>query len=224
MTKHILKIISNVKIKKKNYGVASLTVEAALICPIFFLAVVALIYIIIWFQTASEVQSDLVDNARKMAVQAGMTEGIVDTDFEKNIVLPVRYKAKGLPVHVNQRAVTRPFVGVTSIGDKDMDSIVYITPNGRVYHTDCACTYIKIDYDKVSEADVFFLRNKSGEKYKPCETCAKGITGTKSEVYITDYGNRFHISIRCSRIERNVMAVRMSDVNVWRACKKCSKP
>ena len=35
---------------------ASLTVEAALIFPIFFFAFIAFIYIIMWFQTAEKVQ------------------------------------------------------------------------------------------------------------------------------------------------------------------------
>lgn len=56
---------------------ASLTVEAALIFPIFFFVFIAFIYIIMWFQTAENVQQKLIDRARFISCAAYSADELI---------------------------------------------------------------------------------------------------------------------------------------------------
>lgn len=100
------------------------------------------------------------------------------------------------------------------------EEMVYITPQGSVYHGSRSCTYLRLS---IAAVDLDFLiheRNKDGSKYYPCGECAgKGV----STVYITDYGNRYHESIGCSKLKRTVLAVPLSDAEGRTPCGKCAK-
>ena len=44
-----------------------------------------------------------------------------------------------------------------------------------------------------------------------------------SQLYLTEYGNRYHNSLICSRLKRTVYAIHVSKAVVKGACTKCSK-
>ncbi|MFR5556115.1 MAG: pilus assembly protein [Coprococcus sp.] len=102
------------------------------------------------------------------------------------------------------------------------DETVYITDTGIVYHKDADCTYLELSIKSVAISDVEQLRNESGGKYYPCESCMRKTFG-KQMVYITDTGNRYHGSLSCSRLKRTVYAVPLSEVFGRGGCKRCVK-
>jgi hypothetical protein len=97
---------------------------------------------------------------------------------------------------------------------------VYVTPWGRVYHTDADCSAIHLSIQEVSASGVADLRNASGGKYYPCESCGENADGT---VYITDYGDRYHTDRNCSGLKRTVEEVDIDDVGDRTECKRCGK-
>lgn len=207
---------------RKEFRKGSLTVEASLVCPFFIIAVMALVYIIMWFETAAGIQAELADKARYAADMSVTLYDNESADEAEDIVITKSYKIPHLPVGVNQKVVTRPYVGVNSINTDKEDIIVYVTRNGTVYHTNRGCTYIKVTCSKVRGDELVLLRNKSGGRYKPCEVCMKDKAEPSEDVYVTEYGDRYHSTVRCNRIERNVIAIRMSEVSDMRGCSKCT--
>lgn len=206
---------------------ASITVEAALVCPIFLFAVLTLINIIIWFGEAEDVQRKLTDDVRKIQTVSYISGNVFPVcDEDGNIDLMNMYVA-GIHVPmpelvkpiVRQHVVSRTFSGITSMDGEEGKKIVYITPNGAVYHVSPACSYIKTTLYSVSISGIDGKRNESGGKYYPCERCGKdSMTGN---VYITSYGSRYHVDRECTSVSRDVMAVFMDEIDGMRACRKC---
>lgn len=103
-------------------------------------------------------------------------------------------------------------------GGQADEEIVYVTPEGEAYHRSRSCTYLKLS---IAAIDLGFLeqeRNESGGKYYPCEGCGGGASGT---VYITNYGNRYHSTLQCSKLKRTILAVPISEAGGRHACGKC---
>lgn len=207
--------------RKKCRG--SLTVEAALICPVFIIVILFMVYIIMSFQKAAYVQADIIAKARVFAIGYSVVDSNNTPDSAKDIIIPQIYRADYIPVNIIQKAVVRPFTGIYNLSDEDEDPVVYITGKGKVYHYNIACSYISVKTYKVSYSNVIYKRNKSGGKYSACEICCRDMKNIRGYVYITDYGNRFHISALCKRINHEILTIRLSEVSHMRACSKCSK-
>lgn len=207
--------------RRRSQG--SLTVEAALICPVFIIAILFFIYVIMWFQRAALVQSDIVSKARMAAAGYPVVDCGKGDDTVNDIVIPRIYKADFIPVNIVQKVVIRPFVGVTGLTDENEDPIVYVTKSGKVYHYDITCSYISVTTDKVNYSDITYRRNKSGSRYKACEVCCRNIENIGNSVYITDYGERFHSRADCTRIDHEILSIRISESGHMRACSKCGK-
>lgn len=123
-----------------------------------------------------------------------------------------------------QRVHTRAFTGVDTRlrNTKEEDCLVYVTETGRVYHRDLACTYLKLSISQVKFGDLTNLRNDGGGKYKACERCCKNIgMGAQESVWITSYGDCYHIIKNCSGLKRNIREIKLSEVGMRPPCSKC---
>lgn len=105
--------------------------------------------------------------------------------------------------------------------DEIENTMVYITEYGIVYHADMECSYLELSLKTVDEADIANLRNQSGAVYKECSSCRND--GVSPKVYITDYGDKYHHSLECNGIKRNIYAISLSDVHGLGGCSKCVK-
>ncbi len=201
---------------------AALTVEAALVTPIFVFTVLALIYVIMWFQKAESVQSRLVERARMASMVSSFV--LPEEESEEVVLLKMyRMKLKSpllplLPPVITQRVETRKYIGVNEIGMGNNNPIVYLTPNGDVYHTFKSCTYINVVTNRIAASELETKRNLSGRKYIPCDVCG---SGTSDYVYVSSYGYRYHVNNTCNTIVRNVIPIRLSEVTDRRCCSKC---
>lgn len=97
--------------------------------------------------------------------------------------------------------------------------LVYVTDYGVVYHADRYCTYLDLSIRALNKADVEEYRSQNGSKYKACMLCAFSMN--QDQVYITDYGERYHGSLECSGLKRSVYAVPLADVYGLGGCSKC---
>ena len=102
---------------------------------------------------------------------------------------------------------------------KSEEELVYITPEGAVYHKSRGCTYLKLTISAVDKDLLKDMRSEDGSIYYSCEGCGSKATGT---VYITNYGNRFHSTISCSKLKRTIITVPISKTGGRGACSKCS--
>lgn len=156
------------------------------------------------------------------------------SSFQDDIIdLAVTYNAKNtytlLPIpNVKSalRARVRAWTGRDGNGsgaddgsEEEQGETVLVTETGTVYHTNENCTHLKLSIQRVSRKDVGALRNESGAKYHACERCG----GSGSNVYITNYGNRYHSSLSCSGLKRTVKRVPLEEVKNRRLCSKCAK-
>lgn len=125
-------------------------------------------------------------------------------------------------IAVTQKVKCRKWTG--SSGAKDSrEEIVFVTPQGNVYHRKRNCSYLEPIIESVSKRQVGKLRNADGGKYYSCVKCMKNKKDDNITVYIAKYGNRYHGNRNCSRIKRTVFAVRLSEVQGKRGCSKCGR-
>jgi len=169
--------------------------------------------------------------------QAGVAQGLsgVWADSEESdekVRTELRYKVTPVNVitadtsrYYTMRIVYRNWTGEGGTGenaeeDEDGD-IVYMTEHGQVYHRKRTCSYIKIDVRAVAAEAVAKERNQSGAKYYACEFCDPVlIDGT--QVFLTEYGTRFHGVSTCSAITRNVTEYSLEEVEkTYRPCSRC---
>lgn len=101
------------------------------------------------------------------------------------------------------------------------EEYVYVAKTGSVYHLDDTCTYISFNLSQVLTDQVENLRNASGGIYYPCENCALSSPGLN--VYVTEYGDRYHNSAVCSKISRDVTKVtkEQAEKSGKMPCSKC---
>lgn len=105
--------------------------------------------------------------------------------------------------------------------EEEQEELVYITEDGTVYHRSMECTYLKLSTRRVGLSEVAGCRNISGEIYRPCELCSPG--QENEIVYITNTGNRYHKSLACRGLKRQVQAVPITEVGERGPCSRCGK-
>ena len=205
----------------------------------FFLIVFSLYYEFNILFGVNKNQIILSESAGNYAVHGKKTDTIISALRGENIVMWsendgckvcfMDYSKKnpyGLGAVIKQRFYQQMAVsgyeGKSMCSDENLgEEEVYITETGRVYHIYPDCTYLKPSIVRVLARDIGNRRNLSGGKYKKCEYCFKKGEITKSYVYITDYGDRYHLSKKCSGIKRNVKKVRKSEIGGMSECNKC---
>lgn len=169
--------------------------------------------------------------------QAGVAQGLsgvrVDSEeTDEKIRTELRYKVTPVNVltadtsrYYTMRIVYRNWTGEggtqeNAEEDEDGDT-VYMTEHGQVYHRKRTCSYIKIDIRAVAAEHVANERNQSGGKYYACEFCDP-VLKNGSQVFLTEYGTRFHGVSTCSAIARNVTEYSLEEVEkTYRPCSRC---
>ena len=146
----------------------------------------------------------------------------IDLIAEYRIEPPVPlmgYRQRTMFNRMRTRAWTGYDGAVNGIDSSEtQEEIVYITPDGGVFHRSRACSYLKLSIAAASKSFLDTQRNQDGDKYYPCGECGRYCGST---VYITDYGNRYHATLGCSGLKRTVMAVPITETGSRGACSKC---
>lgn len=204
----------------------SMTVEAALVFPIFLFGMIAFLYLFFLIQHRVQVGRELTDAGKEascMAYFAGQQN-------EETELLRLRssYEVQfppGIswfhPIRVTQTRTVRRWIGFNGrqqLSENGGEELVYITDYGEVYHRKLSCRYLNLSIGQESLSEVGKLRNADGSKYTPCERCW---TGTKQQVYITNYGDRYHESLNCPGLVRGIHAVPVSEIGGLPPCSAC---
>lgn len=216
----------------------SLTVEAAFSGLIFFLALFSLLYL---FQIVERYNGAQV----RLANVAGRYEcyGIKSRFFlddrrkaysvgwdEQEGICYVKHREK-IPYlgsslfHISwyQQLKINRYEGKSMAGQgQGTGEYVYLADHGKVYHRDAGCVYLKPEIQEISYGQVGEKRNASGGKYGACARCGKGASPAEgSRVYITPYGDCWHMERGCSGLKRSARKVRIEDVGGLPPCSKC---
>lgn len=201
----------------------SLTVESALILPLFFLCICTIICFMDIYRVQTVNLAKLCHEAEEAGKYAYVTG---ETD---DVVLPKIYRYQipisivSLPDLIFYNSVkVHPWTGYQGERvQEDTDSeMVYVTENGGVYHVSSECSYLDLSIRQCAGSEVADLRNESGGKYHACVKCARG-EDPASVVYLTDSGDCYHNEAGCSGLKRTVRLVKKSEVENLRVCSRC---
>lgn len=151
-----------------------------------------------------------------ICVKAGYHYSFASVFFAE-IQLPVQQTFRFYP-YIGKTDADK-FASEEASGEKEEKDIVYVTEYGTVYHESRACSYLNVTVRAVSGAQIEKKRNSSGRKYTLCERCSKS-TST-GMVYISDGGEKYHLSANCSGLKRTVLEKEREDVADMPACHKC---
>lgn len=205
-------------------GKGSITLEAALALPLFLCAAAALICLFSIFAAQARKERTLMEQAQLLAVTVGQ-EKAEDPYLVLCDRMPVQLPFSGVfsgKKHAVCKAEVRVWIGYSgeSFTDQNSEIMVYMTPEGTVYHRNRDCTYLALTIRTISCGELDEARNLSGGKYGACEYCVKNqaVSGT---VYITDYGTSYHRLRDCQGLKRTVMAVPLSETGGLKSCSRC---
>lgn len=125
-----------------------------------------------------------------------------------------------------QRCQIRLFTGYIQSGLSDgAEEIVYMTANGRVYHTDKYCSYLVHYTDSIALSSLPLYEKSKGVYYTPCNMCkpVTNLNGSTS-IYISSTGNVYHFSKDCYHLSSHIFSCPAGKVkDLYPICSRCSK-
>lgn len=206
---------------------ASLTVETALVLPLFFLGMITMIS----FMDIYRIQTVHLQKLCEKTKEAGMYVYVLDGNGPDKVTLPDVYSytpVGGLiplsKVWMQNTITVHAWTGADERADSSKENsqeeMVYVTESGTVYHRKPGCRYLKISLQQVAGSRISSLRNAYGEKYVSCESCSRN-QGPASCVYITSTGNRYHNQETCSGLKRTIKLVKLSQAGNMHTCSSC---
>lgn len=220
-----LKRMSSYPLSERRGGV---TVEAAIAIPVFLFAIIHLMSIILMFGEYSTYLADMHQRGKKLSVHAHVEQWGKDLNNDlviltKAIRLEPMFSVMSFsPARTIVNCRVRKWTGydVTKNSETEAEEEwVYITPYGESYHISRDCRYLSLKIHAGKTEEIENYRNKSGEIYRPCESCGSG--GSSGLCFYTEYGNRYHASLYCSGLKRTVRTVEKSEVGNRHACSGC---
>lgn len=210
---------------------ASMSVETALVLPLFFLGVITMIS----FMDIYKLQTEHLTKLCERVKEAGMYAYVMEGGGTDEITLPDVYSYKPIGGLVPLPAVwtynqvkVHAWTGRSDDGFSDgseensaePEKMVYITESGGVRHKDLGCSYLDLSVNQISGSSIAGAVNENGEHYSACEICSRN-QNPSGCVYVTKQGNRYHNLGSCSGLKRTVRMVRESDVSDMPVCSRC---
>lgn len=209
---------------KRNVKPGSMTIEAALVLPLFLFAVMNLMSFIEIYRLQGNWNMTLHQTVKELAAVGGAAD-VTGEDECIDLIFP--YKAEPFFSVVGfsdfvmfSRMRTRAWTGydVESANTDEEEELVYITEYGKVYHLAKSCSFLRLSIRAVNVSQVEKLRNADGSCFYICEECGDKCSNI---VFITSYGNRYHGTLQCRGLKRTIQEIPLSEVGDRTACKKC---
>lgn len=170
----------------------------------------------------------IVDGARGFHVDGSC---LFDEGGELRLIVSYRYNLFGAlsgvfsSIPVVQRIDGYGFFGRgwEQLRQEKVAEEVYIVENGSVYHCLSSCTYLKVSVSELATDNIEEARNQAGGCYYPCSAC-RGYP-QRETVYITVHGDRYHKTLSCSNLLRNIKSISLEEAQGRNlpACSKCGR-
>ena len=220
----------------------SITVETALVLPIFLFAMLSVMYLTDAVRISADNTARLSEQAytyakyaylgNRAADMGGLSAAVDIINGGDDIIDLVQRYTIDVPFDlldtydpgIIDRVRVRAFTGYDNakhggISDKPPDELVYVTEYGSVYHRSLGCSHLRFNIRSADSSRISSERANDGSRYYPCEHCAsKG--GTPALLYITDDGNRYHTTLSCPDLKRTIREVPLSEVSLP-PCSEC---
>lgn len=175
------------------------------------------------YAVINEIGRDYLDHSLIVNGSRGITLGLTPMPQEHMFDVLLRYKVK-IPFDIlgiaklNLTARARCHTWESRAVDAEStwdEEVVYMTPHGSVYHTHTDCTYLKVN---VKDQKVGQVKNK----YTPCAICTKTVQSDSTQVYITEYGTKYHIDYLCQSLRKNYLCITKEEAEKnYPICSKC---
>lgn len=229
----------NQKIKNKTHSLharknaslcllkaGSLTIEAAFVLPLFFLAMITFISFMNAIGMQVKESAATAQKAKELGMYAYITKGsldgggIINLGHKKSYKLPVKlFPIKAISFYVSGRVrAWTGYVKGSIEADQTGSEMVYVSDYESVYHKDALCTYLDVSVATLSKAGIEEKTNAYGSHYKPCEKCGNYHAG---QVYVTEKGQAYHTDRNCSGLKRSRRLVELKDAAGLSVCSKC---
>lgn len=118
-----------------------------------------------------------------------------------------------------------PYFGVVDtdllVEKEEEKDVVYMTEHGTVYHVSKTCVYLNVRLKSISISNLSEVRNSFGQRYTECSKCNTELK--TDQVYISVGGNKYHWSLKCPAMKRNIIEKTKEEVKGVSACRKCGK-
>lgn len=284
---HIKAILSSIRIPSFNTLTikGSMTIEAALIMPLFLMGLIFLLSLIEIIRLQSEIEQVMHQYGKKTAIYSYAYDQIQSNDsnifdvfesvgfssiflkkeiedkmgkgyleqsplvggsnkinyiyssfMKKDIIdLVAIYKVSPYSNIFGNMSITQmnrcrlrawtgydPSLDETNTGLENEMKYVYITQDGEVYHLNRNCTHLVLSVQECSSSSLGNFRNENGGKYSICEICGESNNITGNRIYITEKGDKYHMSQNCSGLKRTVIIIPISEASGRRVCSRCS--
>lgn len=216
----------------------SLTVEASFCATAFFLALFSMLYLFQMLAGINQTQMRLASAVQQyecFGTKLGTAEGLLKQSiwiqwnekkeicFAEQLVKIPFLGGEFFQIPLYQQMKISRYQGKSMVpDDKDTEEYVYIAENGSVYHKKQECVYLNPNIQGMEYQKAMRQRNRSGAKYKLCRRCSRNMQFTDNTVvYITIYGDSYHITKGCSGLKRTVRRVKLSETGNMASCSKC---
>ncbi|MCL2050568.1 MAG: pilus assembly protein [Lachnospiraceae bacterium] len=205
-----------------------MTVEAALVMPLFLFFIISVLYV---FQIIN-VQTETYTALHQLGNRIAFTGYQNRADFDDGIIeLTEAYRIKPYLFwqDFGQLEVVQTYYGYAFIGyeikskneEAAKEESVYITETGTVYHVTMECSHLRLSITSVKSDEIPLIRNDFGGKYHQCERCPKDDNGI---LFITAFGTRYHSDLNCSGLKRTVTELELyvAIKQGYRGCSRCN--
>lgn len=224
----LIPISENEKKKASRQALpGNMTVEAALVMPLFLFAIMNLCSMLLMFQTFSAQEAGLHQTGRELALLAYDTQEDGEQDIRLvkiSRIKPFIPEAAFPEAAIVNGCVMHKWIGYdvsqgngTETGEKE--EMVYITKSGTAYHRERSCVYLNPSVEMTGQKQAAASKNQGGSRYTPCEICG----GNSEVVYVTRDGNRYHSTVTCSGLRRTIDYVTLEQALAAgrHACPRC---
>lgn len=205
---------------------ANMTVEAALVLPVFLFAMINVLSMLLMFQTFSAEEGRLHQAGRELSLLAyGQEEGEQDIRLVKSVRIRAPAAVAAFPSAVIANGcVMHKWIGydlsrTDSAGGEEKEEMVYITESGSAYHRERSCIYLNPSIQMMALERAQNETNRGGQRYTACEICGK----SSAVVYVTEDGIRYHSTVGCSGLRRTIDCVELKEAIAAgrHACPRC---
>ena len=214
---------------------ASITLEAAILFPIFLLAIAQLLSVFLIYLEYSRQLITLHQGAKALGLISYIGEDmeimipyVSDTDKNEDIIdlYIIRDFTPGLML-TGQKVITpvrgrvRSWTGYDNIGASAQEKYVYVTEYGSVYHTSRGCSHLQLSIQKRASKEIPEARNASGAIYTECDYCSQEDSLNTDSLYITEDGERYHYSLDCPGLTRIIRMIKLTEADEYAPCSQC---
>lgn len=193
-----------------------LTIEAALTIPLFFLALLCMVYLLEMTSIQIRVRSGMHDTAKKLAQEVYTAAILSPGSAESSIVDAVGSQ------RLDQSIVIGGSSGIDCSGS-------YVSPGTKIIHLKVRYE-VRIPIPKFGLPNITFVEQLMMKGWTGYEKGGMG-NNVNDTVYITDTASVYHKDYHCSHIDLSIQMVAGSSVGELRnayqgryhACSKCAR-